>query len=69
MNCPKCNCDLKEYGLAVEGLNHYKYDDTQDLYILEDVSLLHNIDSKILCGKCNEEIDISLLHLGADLVI
>lgn len=69
MNCPKCNCDLKEYGISVEAINHYKYDDTQNLFIVEDASLLPYDDSKIICGKCNEEINIKLLDLNADFVI
>lgn len=69
MNCPNCNCDLKEYGISVEAINHYKYDDTQNLFIVEDASLLPHDDSKIFCGKCNEEINIKLLDLNADFVI
>ena len=69
MNCPKCNYDLKEYGVSVESINYYRYDDTQNLFIVEDCSLLPHDNSKIFCGKCCEEIDIQLLDLKADFVI
>lgn len=69
MNCPKCNCSLKEYGISVEAVNYYRYDDIQNLFIVEDVSLLPNDDSKIICNHCYNEIDIKLADLNADFVI
>lgn len=69
MKCPKCNCDLKDWGISVEAVNHYRYDETQNLFIVEDVSLLPNDDSKIICNHCYKEIDIKLSDFDSNFVI
>lgn len=63
LTCPICNCDLKDWGISMEAINHYKPDLNDDTFILQDVSNLPYQDSKVLCGKCNEEIEIDLLNI------
>lgn len=69
MNCPECNYDLKEYGISVEAINYYKYDETQNLFIVEDVALLPHNCSKIICRNCNKKLNIQLADLNTNFVI
>lgn len=65
VKCPKCNADLKDWGISMEAIAFYKPDITDtDAFIMQDVSNLPHQDSKVFCGHCNEEIEINLLDLN-----